>query len=106
MLYIPRGKTALAFWVPAHTPSCCFCSRVTDASHAESVKNAVAMLGDTGLNFQGLIILLVSYVQFPLKLAEVVHADLTGLCGAQHCKGCNHTSDFLRYSRSNPHILP
>lgn len=36
------------------------------------------MLGDTSSNFQGLIILLVSYVQFPLKSAEVVRANLTG----------------------------
>lgn len=78
MLYIPCGKTALAFWVPAHSPSCCGCSGVTDAAHTESVKNAVAMLGDTSSNFQRLIILLASYVQFPLKSAEVAHANLTG----------------------------
>lgn len=76
--FIPCGKAALAFWVPAHTPSCCCCSGVTDAAHTESVKNVVAMLGDTSSNFQGLIILLVSYVQFPLKSAEALHANLTG----------------------------
>lgn len=78
MQYIPCGKAALAFWVPAHIPSCCCCCGVTDAAHTESVKNVAAMLGDTSSNFQGLIILLVSCVQFPQKSAEALHANLTG----------------------------